>query len=53
MDDRVIEGDTVETVLTVCVLPLKMDSSSFRSSGCDGLKMSFGIFGGNPLFASR
>lgn len=38
----------------VCVLPLKIDSSSFVSPpGLDGLKMSLGILGGRPLLAFR
>jgi len=46
-------ADGVTLVLTVCVLPLKMDSSSLASVGSEGLKMSFGITVGSPLFASR
>ena len=40
--------------VTVCVLPLKIDNSSFVSSpGLDGLKISLGILAGRPLLASR
>ena len=40
-------------VLTVCVLPLNIDSSSLTSVGCEGLKISFGRLSGKPLVASR
>ena len=40
--------------VSVCVLPLKIDNSSFVSPpGLDGLKISLRILGGRPLLASR
>ena len=44
----------VDLAVSVCVLPLKIDNSSFVSPpGLEGLKISFKILGGRPLLASR
>ena len=61
MDD--LDGEAVEELaiavdvdlaVSVCVLPLKIDNSSFVSPpGLDGLKISLGILGGRPSAASR
>jgi len=49
-----VAAAALDLAVRVCVLPLKIDSSSFVSpSGLDGLKMSLGILGGRPLLASR
>jgi len=47
-----LEPEDPTLVLTVWVLPLNMDNSSLASSGCEGLKISFGMLI-TPLLASR
>ena len=46
-------ADECNLVVTVFVLPLKIDISSLTAPACVGWKISFGTLIGIPLFASR